>query len=195
VNDLFQQVKSRTLHYPVKIEEGWIPVVAKSLSVDGKQFRVELKCHEWIAKQLSGFLLRYEDHAKIYFSSTLNDCWARWVVCKEVAHLLIDTETKHYTKDPLSLVQQIISQIPNVTFNHDVNSEFLAAFAAIEMLLPWDMRPVMEKMMNDGASDLQIAKAFSAPEIYVNLVLKNEHFKKLSRDSNAVHQKRKPVRK
>jgi hypothetical protein len=104
-------------------------------------------------------------------------------VCKELAHLLIDTDAKHFTEDPVSLVQELVNDVPVMQPDHDVNSERLAMIAAIEMLLPWCLRGHLVAMAGEGMSDLEIAQKFRVPQKIVNLMLRS-NYKEFSKASN-----------
>lgn len=183
VKDLFKTIGE--ISSPIKVEEILIPAIAaKLVASTGKPYQIELKCQNWQANQISGWLERYPDHAVIYFSASLNSCWSRFVVCKELAHLLIDSEVKHFTKDPMLLVQELISKLPSTKFDHDMNSEHLAMMAAIEMLLPWGLRGEMDQMAAAKKSDYEIALKFRAPEAFVNLLLRSP-YGDISKKSNA----------
>jgi Zn-dependent peptidase ImmA (M78 family) len=129
-------------------------------------------------------LFRYSDHADIFYSASLNVCWSRFVVCKELAHLLLDTETKHFTKNPVALVQGLVTQVPILKPENDLVSESIALYCAIEILLPWHLRASMNEMMKAGKSDYEIAVHFRAPENIVNLMLKSP-YAKISASANS----------
>ena len=84
---------------PVSVEKTLIPQVAKLKSAPGKPFAITTHRKAWGNEKFMGLLLRYPEEAQILYSVNLNVCWTRFVICKEVAHLLIDTEKKHYTYD------------------------------------------------------------------------------------------------
>lgn len=176
VKQLFSVIGEKNITWPVQVEKLLISAVASQvLTPDGNPYKIVVECKNWQAHQLSGWLFRYPHHAEVFYSASLNTCWSRWVVCKELAHLLIDTEEKHFTKSPELLVQELINKLPAIQFDHEMNSEHLAGVAAIEMLLPWKYRPEMQKMMADGKSDYEIARAFRAPEKFVNLLLRSPY--------------------
>ncbi len=187
VKDLFKKIGSGGDSIPIKVDSVVLPAVAGFVTTpNGLPYKISLDCKNWPANQLSGMLFRYPDRAEVIYSSTLNTCWARFVVCKELVHLLIDTEPKHFTKNPVALVQEIINKLPSVACVEELNSESLAIVGAVEMLLPWHLRKKMEDMMASGASDYAIALEFRAPEKIVNLVLRSE-YGKTSAKSNSAH--------
>jgi len=171
VRSLFAQIeKDKTsLVSPVGIKDILLPALTKRLS-EKSPFSIVVSCRMWNTKQVSGLLQRYSDHARIIYSGHLNTCWGRFVLCKELAHLLVDTGDHQFTRDPVSLVQQIITKIPLGGIDNDVHSENLAAIAATEMLLPWKFRKQMVEDFSNGKSDMEIAKQFSVPELIVSMM-------------------------
>jgi Zn-dependent peptidase ImmA (M78 family) len=147
-------------------------------------FKINLICKNWQTNRTSGLLLRYKNHADVLYSATLNVCNSRFVVAKELSHLLLDTENKHFTKDPIALVQGLVTQVLNLKPEHDLVSENVALYCAIEILLPWHLRPLMNQMMNEGKSDFDIAVHFRAPENIVNLMLRSP-YAKISAEANS----------
>jgi hypothetical protein len=118
VKDLFESIGA--VSSPIQIEKTIIPAVAKKLTVDvSSPYTIQLKCQNWQANQISGWLERESNSATIYFSASLNACFSRFVVCKELAHLLIDSQPKHFTKNPVLLVQELISKLPSSKLEHD----------------------------------------------------------------------------
>jgi hypothetical protein len=101
-----------------------------------------------------------------------------------LAHLLIDTDAKHYTQDPVSLVQELVNDVPMMRADHDVHSERWAMVAAIEMLLPWGLRGDLAEMDKEGFSDLQIAEKYKVPEKIVNLMLRSK-YREFSLEANS----------
>jgi Zn-dependent peptidase ImmA (M78 family) len=161
---------------PVSVRNTLIPQVALLKQIGGKPFPIETLNKGWGHASLAGLLLRYPDEAQILYSVNLNLCWARFVICKELAHLVIDTDAKHFTHDPQGLVQQLIIGAPTLNSTDPVRSEQLAAFAAVEMLLPWSVRPCIRKMKDEKATDLEIAQRFSVPQQVVNYLVNTAYW-------------------
>jgi hypothetical protein len=75
VKDLFASIGE--VSSPIEVEGILIPAITKKLvTATGKPYPIELKCQNWPANQISGWLERYPDHATIFFSAALNGCWA-----------------------------------------------------------------------------------------------------------------------
>jgi hypothetical protein len=121
----------------------------------------------WPSKFIYGRVHRYEQEgrkwAKIFVSESLNACWTRFVACKELAHLLIDTKDEDCTHDPITLIGGLISPIPT-TIEADVKSEWLAHMAAVELLVPWPRRNLITEMIGTGKNNYEIACTFKVPE-------------------------------
>lgn len=120
--------------------------------------------------QIRGRLLRYKDIAYIEYNSELNTCWTRFVVCKELCHLILDSE-EEYTKSLPSLVEQLIGQSTGEP-KEDLASERMAEIAALELLFPHDFRrSFIEHFENGRLSLLKIATILRIPQKYAEVCL------------------------
>ena len=89
-------------------------------------------------------------------------------------HLLIDKEPCHFTTDVTELIERIIvGEIfePQTPFH----SEWMGEVAAIELLLPWRLRSVIQKMRDAGETDFQIAVQCRVPVKYVTAMLHGKY--------------------
>lgn len=169
---------------PIKLGKLITVIESRIENQIGKNYKINLVCKNWIANQLSGMLFRYSDHTDIFYSAHLNVCWSRLVVCKELSHLILDSGDRHFTRDPVALVQGLVTQVVSIKPEYDLISENVAMYSAIELLLPWHLRDDMISMMKSGKSDYDIAVALRAPENIVNLMLKS-NYGKLSSIANS----------
>jgi len=121
--------------------------------------------------QIEGLLLRYESIAYIEYNSELNTCWRRFVVCKELCHLILDSP-EEYTKSLLRLVERLIGgQIPSKPME-DLASERMAQIAVMELLFPHDLRrSVIEHFEKGRLSLLKVATVFRIPQKYAEICL------------------------
>lgn len=161
---------------PVNVINGLIPFLEEKLGEGSENgFSIELCPKKWVGTQIFGALLRYQNHAKIIYALDLTTCWRRFVVAKEISHLLFDDENS-YTTDPALLVGALLSEIP---FSDGpmaaVTSEQLAAVMAIELLLPHQERDHVEKLVRDGFSPLKIAMIYRVPAKIVEAFLSKEY--------------------
>jgi Zn-dependent peptidase ImmA (M78 family) len=183
VRDLYDSIEKTgiVVKCPVQISKVLLPAVSKKIA---SGYQISLLARNWNSRYMQGLLLRYQDKAEIIYSSSLNTCWRRFVVCKELAHLLIDTEQTHFTQDPVALVHELINDVPVMEVDDDVNSERWAMIAAIEMILPWCLRGQLNELSTEGLSDLQIAQQFRVPEKIVNLLLRSK-YRDISAEANS----------
>ena len=91
------------------------------------------------APSIQGCCLEKENSATIYVSKNLNFCWRRFIVAKELSHLLInkvDNELRNSDMDDvLELMSFLVTQGSEAKNNIQL-SEYIAYLGAIEMLMP-----------------------------------------------------------
>lgn len=165
------------LQFPVPIikPHGVLAVVEEQAAPYGIK-EIELLCHDWKTHLFHSALFRYETRAEIHYSAHSNLCWRRFAICKESMHLLIDTEPRHFTTDVPTLIERLIVG-GELEPHTPMDSEWMGEAAAIEMLLPWKLRPVIEKMSAAGETDYQIAVQARVPLKYVTAMLRGVYGK------------------
>lgn len=162
--------KSGGLAFPIPVAKAGVVSVVEKQSLPAGIERIDLLCHDWRSKQFYSALFRYKDRAEIHYSAHENLCWRRFAVVKEAIHLLIDTEARHFTTNATDLIERLI--VGGVFEpNTPIDSERMGIFAAMEILLPWKLRPTVEAMRDAGESDFQIALQCRVPEKYVTAML------------------------
>lgn len=176
VRKFLESVPPERIGFPVGLDDPILCGVEAKKTTAHQPFKINRVRKAWGNSQLKGMLLRYPDSAEILYSVNLNPCWTRFVVCKEAAHLLIDTDSKHFTHNPVELIQQLLVGAPSLNSDDPFRSEQLATFAAIEMLAPWPLRPEITKMLEKGWTDLQIAKVILVPEDFVNYLVRSRYW-------------------
>ena len=166
---------------PVSVLD-WKKIIETRLSKHGKAFLINVQSFPPQGNQIKGTLNRYKSHADIFFSDKETFCWQRYIVAKELAHLLIDTPAE-YTVRPSSLMEQLVSGIPLWLLRRDhsqddaaFDSEMTAMVAGIEMLLPWEHRPHFQKCFEQGKDNLEIAEEFKVPKYVVSNMLTPTYF-------------------
>lgn len=132
---------------------------------------------EWPGLQIKGRLLRYKDKALIEYSKQLPLPWERFVVTKELCHLMMDTN-KDFTTDVAGLVEDLVaggmprSEAPTAA----ETSERMCMLAALELLFPFSIRRDIHKAYKDeGMSALTIADHFKIPTHFVENLLGDKH--------------------
>ncbi len=107
--------------------------------------------------------------AEIYVSSYLNDCWRRYVVCKEIMHCILDQKAKTHVgniADLKALAETLVNR--SLAALHKVKgfeTEITAEIMAIEALFPLELREThIERYRDGGLTDLQLAYRYKIPE-------------------------------
>ncbi|MDE0242186.1 MAG: hypothetical protein OXQ84_18680 [bacterium] len=138
-----------------------ISVPAGDLDVVGRYSRYEMQIAPYAA---------YEAVVKIEYSDILNDCWRRYVICKELCQALV-----HYPSaavDNEEKLIQLCDELRSNQLNENVIklaepafSELIANIAAQEILCPLDDRRMIlaRREAGEHIDDMEIAQAFRLP--------------------------------
>jgi hypothetical protein len=171
VQSLFDKIEQANgpLCEPVKTEH-IMSALGDMVACETPPFKIKItRRNTGTLTGLAGNLNRYPNRAEINYADSYNRCWSRYIYFKELSHLLNDTADRHYTKDPIYLIQQLINGVD--IDDEIVNSERMAYFASMEMLLPWKLRDKIQAMKESGRTEDDIAHAFRAPLKVVNFVM------------------------
>jgi hypothetical protein len=128
-----------------------------------------------------------EDKFRIYYDAELNDCWKRFVICKELMQLYIDAEGGNpYTQD------QIIDQIKelfkarnivaenntNYEFSEGVSPEIQALIMSIDLMVCPENRLLFYylnrfvSLTNNNLESYDLALMLKYPEFVIKLYRK-----------------------
>jgi hypothetical protein len=118
-----------------------------------------------VASHTCGIIRRYQKLAAISVCTELNQCWTRFVVCKELMHLLGDVDPVCFNSDAADQLTRMMS-VGQFSASANVTSESFAFIAAVEYMLPRDRRP---KDCNGDTSFMKVAEQFKVPRVYVEL--------------------------
>jgi len=150
-----------------------VPIdLEKIRNIISKETKLEIiyQFRDWESRRVKGCLIRYEDRAIIQTlrnDKDLNECWTRFVRCKELCHLILDGAAS-YTDNPEQLVHELIEVKLVAESSPAAISETLAEFGAIELLFPMAIRGQFKEMVrNEGYPILEVAKILRIPVIYV----------------------------
>ena len=117
----------------------------------------------------------------IYYSKTLNRCWGRYVVCKEMCHALLDESTTRV--DGIERLRTLVDHLLLPDISKDAlsacppfASEKLAEIAAIELLCPVeDRKSIAARRAAESISDMRIATEFRIPVDWVKRVFDQKY--------------------
>lgn len=133
----------------------------------------ETRSTDFVNDEVYGFYRRFNHIAEnevsfiITISNKLNDCWARFVETKELAHIIIDRSEENYVENLKDLIVSLVENPPMIRFDDDIPSEYITLFFAIELLLPYCMN---NDIINHERNSFDAAKLFMVPEKTVDLV-------------------------
>jgi len=136
---------------------------------------VEFAVVPWESTYLKGCVFRYGrpgrlERAEIYCPASLSVAWTRFVICKELAHLLLDGP-ESFTDDPLTMAASLIAS-PVFARVGQGAPEYVFAVAATEMLIPWQRRYVLGKFTWGRRAHRRAAEHFGVPDEVAELRLK-----------------------
>lgn len=113
--------------------------------------------------------LRYSDRYEIYIRSDISGRWYRYVLCKELFHVIIDREDCR-DMEIVELVEQLT--LPNLSSAPApaVLWEYLAEISAMEFLFPYSDRvPLMQS--GDEIDYEEIAERYGLPLVHIEQYL------------------------
>lgn len=119
---------------------------------------------------MRSILQRYQSHAVIRYVDNLNECWKRFVVCKELSHLIMgeaDGERAVNVEQQLAMAYAICN---DAKADMDLSGEQFAWFVAAELLLPAGDRHEVLSRKAGGESTLSIARSYRTPTAIVNML-------------------------
>lgn len=165
--------------HPVDLISGMIPLAEADQAAVCGSFKINLEKKIWNSNHVFGGVKRYQNSATILYAGDLSTCWRRFVIAKELSHVIFDQED-NYTKNPIELVGSLLAGIAlSEGAIAAVTSEQHAVLMAMELILPHSCRDEIEGMHRSGFSTLKIATEFRVPERVVENYLRDD-YKKLA---------------
>jgi len=151
----------------------------KRLQIDIKLLKLDIPKHD--AAQWGATFLHGDGSADICIVSDLNYCWERYVLCKELFHVLIDKEAYRNMNIEEHLKETTIA-FPNDDSKPKpaVQVEVLAEMAAMEFLLPYECR-LKELNGENKGNFLAIAEKYKVPQLLVERYLSLGYMENLAK--------------
>lgn len=128
----------------------------------------------------------FAEKIRIVCADKHNHCWARYLVCKELAHLLMYNPSGTNTHFTASFedASKLIDELTNCRiddFSDQALIDFTAWYAAIELLIPSEWLPKISEVRKQISEDpelrnqenKQIATALRVPEKILEVRLEN----------------------
>ena len=155
----------------VEVLAGWTENAASSASTEEeKPFKIFFHPKDYESLSFMGRIEIFNDGAHITYDRRLNACWRRFVITKEICHILLfDHEAMTGTPQEVEqLIVEIMAGLPMFTANEGANCDSYTMLMALEILLPHHQR---EK--NNGKPAIEIARLYRVPEAWVRVYLSN----------------------
>jgi hypothetical protein len=134
---------------------------------------------------LGAFFLLKDGNVDICIVEGLNHCWTRYVIGKEIFHLVID-KVEFRNMDLVPHVDEVTVKFPikESIGSSAVEAELLATVAAMEFFFPYKRR--LEELKGTNANNLKaIAEKYKVPEALIGLYLSNSYMDNLREYSQA----------
>jgi Zn-dependent peptidase ImmA (M78 family) len=163
--------------FPRKIETITDYLLEHLHATRGKRIPIKFHPRIYEAHAFMGTIEEFESKVDIYFDLNRNRCWKRFILAKELCHLLYDCpNSQHLASTPEqigSLITQILAGLTtaNLEENQAANSEQATVLMAIEILLPHSEREEVNRIITKGGNALAVAKHYLLPEQMVSLYL------------------------
>lgn len=169
----YRTLKKSDITPPIKLtalrDAGWAAgevrkgVIDAARELTGKTIDVEQVSTS--GKVVHAYVKNYPHHAHIFVVESQNYCWRRFLVAKELCHLLL-SDDKNSTSN-VEEVEDLIGQLINGKFDSDPNPALLvenaAYIGAVELLLPQDIEPIADELFASGKDSLEVAISLKVP--------------------------------
>ena len=140
----------------------------------------------WQAQTVCGCMLRFGKNnrvkrAELCISESLDAEWSRFIIAKELVHLMLDEPVEVAPGEaPPSPVQTArdIMESPLFAKSGSGHPEYLFHMAALELLVPWRKRLTLSDVHLGFRPHRRLADHFGVPEKLIKL-RQNKHYKKM----------------
>lgn len=181
--DVSQKLKAKCDRFPRDIEI-FIDLVLEVLSkTSSEPFQFSFHPRNYQAEIVLGNIEAYENKADIIYDLDQTVCWRRFIVVKEICHLLFAPHgEKHFASTPEqveALIDNLLAGLSSIDIenNHIASTETCTIFMAVEILLPHSEREVVKRYINEGLTHLDVARIYRVPVVMLKIYL-NEHYGK-----------------
>ncbi len=172
--DVSRRLAKRCQTFPRSIEV-FIDMVKETLSLD-KPYEIHFHPRCYQASAFIGSIHVSDSRSDIFYNFDISTCWRRFIVAKEMSHLLFAPHgEKHLVSTPEQIEQLIINLLAGfdnvaVWKDHAVSTEYCTILIALETLLPHGERKHIAK-----GNTLEIATRYRVPEQMVKLYFTSKY--------------------
>lgn len=160
----------RKVGYSLKVVDVGIGVhqaVKKNQTVQSISY-CSVQCAEPLRDAIYGYVLKKGDSAIVVYKDSLNFCWKRFTIVKELSHLYSGTVTNSITQGAAAITfaaKESRRIVP--TLDTELDAETAAFYIALEIMVPWRLRRQFNDLRAAGATTYQLAKAFMIPQSFI----------------------------
>lgn len=168
-SDLLQL--ERKLGYPLQVVDVGLGVhqaVKKNNAVQTISY-CAAQSAEPLRDAIYGYVLTKGSSAIVVYRASLNLCWQRFTVVKELAHVYSGTVANSITQGAAAITfaaKESRQVVP--TLDTELDAETAAFYIALEIMVPWRLRKQFNDLRTAGATTYQLAKAFMIPQIFIS---------------------------
>jgi Zn-dependent peptidase ImmA (M78 family) len=117
-----------------------------------------------------------ESQVDIYYDLNRNRCWKRFIITKELCHLVYGGSDNLHLSSSIDQVDSLLSQIlAGIEMDQATSIEHAAIVMATEVLLPHCERPNVNKMISGGGDAMTVAKHYQLPAQMVSNYLQGNY--------------------
>lgn len=126
----------------------------------------EMKSPDRIIRSI---LQRYPSRATIRILDNLNPCWTRFVICKELAHLIMGDGQGARAQSLNQQLSMAYAISNNAKPETELSGEQFAWFVAAELMMPRIDRDEFLNRHNSGEDPMMIARSYWIPRALLDL--------------------------
>jgi hypothetical protein len=167
-----------------------VALAEDSMSTDEGRFEIHIHPRNYAARAFIGQIESYSGSADIFYDREQNVCWRRFVIVKEICHILyVPDSDDHLTSTPSEvedLINKIMAGVEMGTVHHARDCDSYTKLMALEILLPHHQRGKVNAEMAAGKTIYDIAFMYRLPQQMVRLYLSQEYKELMDRRYKAM---------
>lgn len=151
---------------PVPIEQGILYEITRLYNVPLIWQRVDVSK----TSHIRAMYWRTSDEAWGIVPAFHNQCWSRFLLCKELIHVALDSNNNKTSGAEKSreLIDSLLSGMPDF-LSEAVAIDHVAKIAAMELILPKEFQNDIRDMFEQGCSHKDVAESFLVPEDIIKM--------------------------
>jgi len=127
-----------------------------------------------------------QDIAEIVIGSRLNNCWRRFVACKEICQVFLSDFPEARSAAPAEIAAYVAGLLEPASltpFSPALEADRFATFCAIEIMCPFFLREELYLQIKQGKrTTFEVAKIFMVPE-YISAIVFNSSYHENARQT------------